>query len=98
MKFLEASISMNNKRMNESDISASVASSRLYSILQSRARSSSFESIDANAAIITTHLPPDTPSTEYRISSNSFRGNYSFQVLPAAATKRGRLLNEGGYY
>ena len=34
----------------------------------------------------------------YRISSNSFRGIYSFQVLPAAATKRGRLLNEGGYY
>ena len=33
----------------------------------------------------------------YRISSNSFRGIYSFQVLPAAATKRGRLLNEGGY-
>ena len=28
----------------------------------------------------------------YRISSNSFRGIYSFQVLPAAATKRGRLL------
>ena len=26
------------------------------------------------------------------ISSNSFRGIYSFQVLPAAATKRGRLL------
>ena len=35
---------------------------------------------------------------DYRISSNSFRGIYSFQVLPAAATKRGRLLNEGGYY
>ena len=34
----------------------------------------------------------------YRISSNSFRGIYSFQVLPAAATKRGRLLNEGGFY
>ena len=34
----------------------------------------------------------------YRISSNSFRGIYSFQVLLAAATKRGRLLNEGGYY
>ena len=30
--------------------------------------------------------------TMYRISSNSFRGIYSFQVLPAAATKRGRLL------
>ena len=29
---------------------------------------------------------------KYRISSNSFRGIYSFQVLPAAATKRGRLL------
>ena len=35
---------------------------------------------------------------KYRISSNSFRGIYSFQVLPAAATKRGRLLNEGGYF
>ena len=38
MKFLEASISMNNKRMDETDVSASVAS-----ILQSRARSSSFD-------------------------------------------------------
>ena len=35
---------------------------------------------------------------KYRISSNSFCGIYSFQVKPAAATKRGRLLNEGGYY
>ena len=46
MKFLEASISMNNKRMDESDVSASVASSkssRLHSILKSPARSSSFD-------------------------------------------------------
>ena len=64
--------------------------------------------------MITAPLPRATPSgmgqlsmiipqyygltITYRISSNSFRGIYSFQVLPAAATKRGRLLNEGGYY
>ena len=30
MKFLEASISMNNKRMDESDVSASVASPADY--------------------------------------------------------------------
>ena len=46
LKFLEASISMNNKRMDESDVSVSVSkSSRLYSIFQSRAGSSSFEII-----------------------------------------------------
>ena len=43
VKFLEASISMNNKQMDESDVSASVKSSRLHSILQSHARSSSFD-------------------------------------------------------
>ena len=37
-------------------------------------------------------LPKTNSGYRYRISSNSFRGIYSFQVLPAAATKRGRLL------
>ena len=62
IKFLEAS---NNKRMDESDVSASVASPAdyipyfsltLYYLVST--------SIDANAAIITAHLPPDTPSAE----------------------------------
>ena len=42
MKFLKVSISMNNKRMDESDVSASVASPADYTP-QSRARSSSFD-------------------------------------------------------
>ena len=65
MKFLEASISMNNKRMDESDVSASVASPADYipyfSLTLDHLVSTS---IDANAAIITAHLPPDTPSAE----------------------------------
>ena len=45
MKFLETSISMNNKRMDESDVSASIASPADYIplLLQSRARKSSFD-------------------------------------------------------
>ena len=43
MKFLEASISMNNKRMDESDVSASVASPADYiPYFNLDARSSSF--------------------------------------------------------
>ena len=63
----EASISMNNKQMDESDVSASVVSPADYTpyILQSLTKSSTVStSIDANAAIITTHLPPDTLSAE----------------------------------
>ena len=65
MKFLEASISMNNQQMDESDVSASVASPAdyiPYFILVIDHLAST--SIDANAAIITAHLPPDTPSAE----------------------------------
>ena len=63
MKFLEASISMNNKRMDESDVSASVASPADYIPYFSLALDHLVStSIDANAAIITAHLPPHTPS------------------------------------
>ena len=62
MKFLEASISMNNKWMNESDISASVASPKDYIPYFSLALDHLVStSIDENAAIIFAHLPPDTP-------------------------------------
>ena len=57
MKFLEASISMNNKRMNESDVSASVASPADYipyfCFMLDHLVSTS---IDAYAAIITVKL------------------------------------------
>ena len=57
VKFLETSISMNSYRMDESDVSASVASPADY--ISYFARSSSFDiNIDAYAAIITAHLPP----------------------------------------
>ena len=65
MKFLKASLSMNNKWMDESDVSASVASPAdyipyfslmLYHLLST--------SIDDYAANITAHLPPDTPNAE----------------------------------
>ena len=62
MKFLEASISMNNKRLNESDVSTSVASPAVYipyfSVVLDNLVSTS---IDAYAAI---PLPPNTPSAE----------------------------------
>ena len=65
VKFLKASISMNNKRMDENDVSASVASPAYYipyfSLTPDHLVSTS---IDAYAAIITAHLPPDTPSAE----------------------------------
>ena len=65
VKFLEASISMNNKRMDESDVSASVASPADYipyfSLPLDHLVSTS---IDDSAAIVTAHLPPDTPSAE----------------------------------
>ena len=65
VKFLEASISMNNKRMDESDVSASVASPADYTPHFSFALDHLFStSIDNYAAIITAHLPPDTPSAE----------------------------------
>ena len=65
MKFLEASISMNNKQMDESDVSASVASPADYIPYFSLALDHLVStSIDANAAIITAHLLPDTPSAE----------------------------------
>ena len=65
MKFLEASISINNKQMDESDVSASVASPTDYIPYFSLALHHLVSaSIDANAAIITAHLPPDTPSAE----------------------------------
>ena len=54
MKFLEASISMNNKRMDGSDVSASVASPADYIPYFSLALDNLVStSIDANAAIIT---------------------------------------------
>ena len=62
-KFLEASISMNNKQMDESDVSASVTSPAdyiPYFVLDHLVSTS----IDAYAAISTAHLPPDTPSAE----------------------------------
>ena len=65
VKFLEGSISMNNKRMDESDVSASVTNPADYipyfSFVLDHLVSTS---IDAYAAIITAHLPPDTPSAE----------------------------------
>ena len=64
MKFLEPSISMNNK-WNESDVSASVASPKDYISYFSLALDHLVStSIDANAAIISAHLSPDTPSAE----------------------------------
>ena len=61
VKFLEASISMNNKQMNESDVSASVASLADYipyfSIVLDHLVSTS---IDANAFNITAHLTTTT--------------------------------------
>ena len=65
MKFLEASISMDNKRMDESDVSASVSSPTDYILYFSLALDHLVStSIDANAAIITAQLPPNTPSAE----------------------------------
>ena len=65
VKFLEASISMYNKRMDESDVSASVASPADYipyfSLTLDHLVSTS---IDDYAAIVTAHLPPDIPSAE----------------------------------
>ena len=59
MKFLEASISMNNKQMDESDVSTSVASPADYipyfSLTLDHLVSTS---IDAYAVIITAYLPP----------------------------------------
>ena len=61
MKFLEASTSMNNKRMDERDVSASVASPADYIPYFSFALDHLVStSIDAYAAIITPHLLPDT--------------------------------------
>ena len=61
----EASISMNNKWMDESDVSASVVSPADYipyfSLTLDHLVSTS---IDANAAFFTAHLLPDTPSAE----------------------------------
>ena len=65
MKFLEGSNSMNNRRMDESDVSASVASPADYIPYFSFVLDHLVSTlIDAYAAIITTHLPPDTPSSE----------------------------------
>ena len=65
MKFLEAFISMNIKWMDDSDVSASVASPPDYipyfSLTLDHLVSTS---IDVNTAIITAHLPPDSPSAE----------------------------------
>ena len=59
-KFLEASISMNNKRMDESDVSASVASPADYIPYFSFVLDHLvLTSIDTYAAMITAHLPPD---------------------------------------
>ena len=53
MKFLETSISMNNKRMDESDVSASIASPADYIPYFSLALEHLVStSINANAAII----------------------------------------------
>ena len=61
----EASISMNSNRMDESDVSASVASPADYIPFFSHPLDHLvLTSIDANAAIITAHLPPATPSAE----------------------------------
>ena len=65
MKFLEASISMNNKWMDKSDVSASVTSPVDYiPYFSFMLDHLVLTSIDAYAAIITAHLPPDTPSVE----------------------------------
>ena len=65
MKFLEASISMNNKQMDKNDVSASVSSAAYYIPYFSLALDHLVStSTDASAAIITAHLPPDTPSAE----------------------------------
>ena len=65
LKFLEASISMNNKRMDESDVSASIASPADYIPYFSLTLDHLVAtSIDTCAAIITAHLLPDTPSAE----------------------------------
>ena len=72
MKFLEASISMNNKRMDESDVSASVASPADYIPYFSFTLDHIvLTSIDAYAAIITAHLPPDSPSAESIITTTT---------------------------
>ena len=56
VKFLEASISMNNKQMNESDFCICSKSSRLYSMYSSFVRDQIVStSIDAYAVIITAH-------------------------------------------
>ena len=56
---------MNNKWMNESDVSASVTSPADYIPYFSLALDHLVStSIDANAAIITAHMPPDTPSAD----------------------------------
>ena len=65
VKFLEASISMNNNRMDESVVSAPVASPADYILYSSLALDHLVStSIDAYAAIITAHLPPNTPCAE----------------------------------
>ena len=65
MKFMEASISVNNKRMDESDVSAPVACPADYILYFSHPLDHLVStSIEAQAAINTTHLPPDTPSAE----------------------------------
>ena len=62
MKFLVASITMNNKRMDDCDVSASlqVQQTIFHSLIDHLVSTS----IDAYAAIITAHLPPDTPSAK----------------------------------
>ena len=66
VKFLEASISMNNKRIDESDVSASIASPADYIRYFSHALDHLVStSIAANAAIISTPLPPNTPRAEF---------------------------------
>ena len=65
MKFLEAFIFMNNKRMDESDVSANVASpADCIPYFSPALHHLVLTSIDTNAAIITAHLPPDTPNAE----------------------------------
>ena len=63
MKFLEASISMNSRWMDESYVSASVASSADYiPYFSLQLDHLVLTPIYASAAIITAHLPPDIPS------------------------------------
>ena len=65
MKFMEASISVNNKRMDESDVSAPVAGPADYIPYFSHPLDHLVStSIEAQAAINTAHLPPDTPIAE----------------------------------